>query len=631
MFNIFKKKKINTQAVKSFNEVVKTIDIFIRLSEWEKARMALAEIRNKEKKSLADLMIKIESEDKLFSEKEVIKQNKFYKKKLVSLDKLEETLIKTEKKFHDDIQNQKFKIRFKSIKTEIELLAGGKKHTEAMNLLQKFLEENKEKDIVIKFFNKEKKILLKKLEKHKGLEQEKIKRNAKSEAMNLIGENVNIEPKEKKKKKSSFFSELKEKINFYKKIKETIRKKKLLSEINILIDEDSKVKNDIAAKKLANIHRGLIKEITNDQMLGYELYGKILGADKISGDTFGFNENTSKYNFFLGDATGHGIRAGFIVTLLSRFFNKYVDKSSLSELTYEINNGLKQDLKNRNFITGVFFEILKNKIGTINFVGMGHEPMLIFRKKENTIEKVIPGGLAAGIRMIKNKEDIKTKELNLGDEDILIIYSDGMTDSKNPEGSFYGIDRLKDSFFNIASGGSDIKNIYDFLINDIQLFRGGSSFDDDVSILMIKRNFLKDIVREPSEYLDDLSKKEGLKRNDVKKMEGKTKEEINVILESIKKEKETKKIIKILENLYFTGEILKLKQEAIRFIKAGYIHKKINYYLKKAIDNEKGYKIDQKNQRIDSKYTVLMELYKKGDYKTVMQEVEDIIAQDGNI
>ncbi len=631
MFNIFKKKKINTQAVKSFNEVVKTIDIFIRLSEWEKARMALAEIRNKEKKSLADLMIKIESEDKLFSEKEVIKQNKFYKKKLVSLDKLEETLIKTEKKFHDDIQNQKFKIRFKSIKTEIELLAWGKKHTEAMNLLQKFLEENKEKDIVIKFFNKEKKILLKKLEKHKGLEQEKIKRNAKSEAMNLIWENVNIEPKEKKKKKSSFFSELKEKINFYKKIKETIRKKKLLSEINILIDEDSKVKNDIAAKKLANIHRWLIKEITNDQMLWYELYGKILWADKISWDTFWFNENTSKYNFFLWDATGHGIRAWFIVTLLSRFFNKYVDKSSLSELTYEINNGLKQDLKNRNFITWVFFEILKNKIGTINFVWMWHEPMLIFRKKENTIEKVIPGWLAAWIRMIKNKEDIKTKELNLGDEDILIIYSDWMTDSKNPEGSFYWIDRLKDSFFNIASGGSDIKNIYDFLINDIQLFRGWSSFDDDVSILMIKRNFLKDIVREPSEYLDDLSKKEWLKRNDVKKMEWKTKEEINVILESIKKEKETKKIIKILENLYFTWEILKLKQEAIRFIKAWYIHKKINYYLKKAIDNEKGYKIDQKNQRIDSKYTVLMELYKKWDYKTVMQEVEDIIAQDWNI
>jgi hypothetical protein len=48
---------------------------------------------------------------------------------------------------------------------------------------------------------------------------------------------------------------LKSKINFYKKIKERIRKKKLLDEINLLIEEDSKVKNDIAARKLANIHK----------------------------------------------------------------------------------------------------------------------------------------------------------------------------------------------------------------------------------------------------------------------------------------------------------------------------------------------------------------------------------------
>jgi hypothetical protein len=74
-----------------------------------------------------------------------------------------------------------------------------------------------------------------------------------------------------------------------------------------------------------------------------------------------------------------------------------------------------------------------------------------------------------------------------------------------------------------------------------------------------------------------------------------------------------------------------LKQEAIRYIKQWYIHKKINLYLKKAIDNETKYKVDQKNQKMSSKYLVLTELYKKWDYQTVVNEIEEIISQDGNI
>ena len=122
MFKIFRKKNVDPQTIKNFNEVLKTIDIFIRLSEWEKARMALKEIRIKEKQSLTDLMVKIEKEDKIFGEKEVDKQNKICKKKLVRLDKLEDLLIKNESKLRKEMEKKKFQIRFKTIKHEIETL-----------------------------------------------------------------------------------------------------------------------------------------------------------------------------------------------------------------------------------------------------------------------------------------------------------------------------------------------------------------------------------------------------------------------------------------------------------------------------------------------------------------------------
>jgi hypothetical protein len=86
-----------------------------------------------------------------------------------------------------------------------------------------------------------------------------------------------------------------------------------------------------------------------------------------------------------------------------------------------------------------------------------------------------------------------------------------------------------------------------------------------------------------------------------------------------------------LENLYYTWEILKLKQESIKYIKAGFIDKKINFYLKKAIDNEKRYKIEQKESKIRNRYNVIEELFKKWDYDTVINEAEDIISKDWNI
>jgi hypothetical protein len=147
----------------------------------------------------------------------------------------------------------------------------------------------------------------------------------------------------------------------------------------------------------------------------------------------------------------------------------------------------------------------------------------------------------------------------------------------------------------------------------------------------MKRNTDKDILDRSSSYLKDLSIREWLSRKHVQELEWNTKEEIEVKLQTIRKEKKLKLVIDNLEKLYITWEILKLKQEAIRYIKEWYIHKKINRYLKKAITNERQYKIDLKSQKMKSKYVVLKELLRKWDYNTVIKEANEIIASDWNI
>jgi serine phosphatase RsbU (regulator of sigma subunit) len=632
MFGFKKKTQVDETKIQSYKDAVEAVEIFMQIYEWEKSRNALFEIKSKEKSSLDELIQKIDSEDSLQAEHEKAKLMIDYKKKEKQLAKLEVELNVKEEKYKDASEKEKFKVRFQKIKDEIENLISNKRAVDAMGLLQKFLEENTENSVVIKFFNKEKKNIHQHIEKQRSIEERKFKDNAKMQAMKLIWNSVNLEPEEEsnEQKKLSWFAKFKAKMNFYKRIKDKARKKKLLDEINILIDADSQVKQDLAEEKLENIHKGLIKEISNKNIIWYDLYGKILWSDKISWDTFGFHEGTTKYNFFLWDATGHGIRAWFIVTLLSRLFNEHVSKP-IDELAMEINNGLKQDLKSRNFITWIFFEVFKSKVDTLRFVWMWHEPMLVYREDTKLVESIIPGWLAGWIRLIKEKADVKIKDIEMKSNDIILMYSDGIIENKNSEWDFYWLGRLKIAFEKISSVEKDITKIYEYLVNDVQLFKWWSSFEDDVSVLVIKRDTDKDIITENSDYLQDITLKKGLTKKQVKKLEWKTKDEVELELEKIKKDKDTERILKILESLYYTWEILKLKQEAIRYIKQWYIHKKINLYLKKAIDNETKYKVDQKNQKMSSKYLVLTELYKKWDYQTVVNEIEEIISQDGNI
>ncbi|MDD3793380.1 MAG: SpoIIE family protein phosphatase [Candidatus Gracilibacteria bacterium] len=631
MFNFFKKnKKIDITKVSEFSEAIKVIKTFIALSDWENAKLATEEVLSKEKDALNNFLEKISLEGKTQKNNKIIeKERASFKNKEQTIYKLRDKINVLEDKYIKIVEKERFKIRFTKIRSEIDSLIGTKRSDVALNLLQKFLEENKENSIVIKFYNEQKKKIQISIEKQRKEEQEKLRKNAKNEAMQLIGETGKIDKNENETENKSILSILKKKLNFYKNLKENIKRKKLLDEINLLIEEESRVNEEIAEKKLENIHKGLVKEITNQKIIGYDLYGKILGADKISGDTFGLEESKEKYNFFIGDATGHGIRAGFIITLMNKLFKDNLNKD-LDELTIEINNGLKQDLQSRNFVTSILYEIIKDT-NKIRYVGMGHEPMLIYRKKEKKVEKIIPGGLAAGIRLIKDKNHVKTRELALNDGDILLTYSDGIIESKSIDGKYYGIDRLEESFKIVCQYENNIKYIYDYLINDAKIFKGGSNFEDDVSIIILKRDITKDIVKEDDNYLENLKIKEKLDNAELRTLRGKNREEIEKELEKIRRKKEIKRLIKILENLYYTGEILKLKEEATRFIKEGYIDPKINFYLRKAISNEKRYKVDQKNQKMQVKYNILMELYKKGDYSTVISEVEDIIAKDGNI
>lgn len=636
MFGFWNKnKKIDTWEIKQFNDAIRTIKSFIVLSEWPKARKAIEEIEQKENewlnKAIEEIKIRLEDKpDRIEIEKS--KYVKIFQKRQKEIIKLKNSLSKLEIEYTKRIAKERFKIRFQKIKNEITNLIWNDRSIDAMTLLKRFLEENKENWIVIDFYNSEKKKVIASIEKQRKKEQEKIKHDAKKEALSLIWRDIkikNFDEEESEEKKEWFFGIINKSIKFSKELKEKRRLKKIQDEVLLMIEEWNKVDDDIKLKKLENVHKWLTKELNNKDMIWYDIYWKILWADKISGDTFWLEETKDDYIFFIWDATGHGIRAWFIITILNKTLRENI-KKAFNEIVFLINNWLKQDLNSRNFITGIFYKIKKEN-NTIEYIGMGHEPMLIYRKKTNTVEKLIAGWIAGWIRIIKNIEDVKTKSLELEQWDIVMVFSDWIIENKWINWDYYWIEKLIEAFSTAASNQDDIKVIYDFILNDVKLFKWSWLFNDDATMVFLRRNEEKDIVKEDDEYIEDIKNREWLWKKELKQFKWKNKEEIEKEVEKLRRKKETDRVVKSLQNLWYTWEVLRVKEEAIRFIKKWFIDEKINYYLKKAMDNEKIYKVKQKNQKLSIKYTILNELLKKWDTKTVISEIEDIIAKDGNV
>lgn len=627
MINIFVwfSKNIEAKDIKNINEATKLIKKLILLKKRDECFLWVNELKEKEIKSYNNY-IKNNKDNEKIKNKNLRKFNYVIKK----LDNLNNDIKKEKEKNDSIIRENNERNLIKKLKIEINNLIKDKKINEANQILLKLFNDFSTKPNIVRFYNSERKKILNLLEKEKNKKIKSIRQNTYKEAQQLIWEII-VENRNKNDIKKSFFIKILNPINSYKNFKQKIKRKKLIDEVTYMIKENDQSKNDILNLKMANIHKWLIKEVkSSKKMPWYEIYWRILWNEKVSWDVIWLTENKKNSNFFFWDATWHWIKAGFMVSLLTQKYNELCKKVSLDKLAFEINNRLKQDLQSWNFITWVIFEVENNNLNKLKYVWMWHEPMFLYRNEEKETIKVIPWWLAAWIRKFKDITKVIVKELEFWNNDIILTYSDWINEAKNSDWEMYWFPRLQKNFNDICKITTDLKKIYQYLIDTLIDFTNSHSFYDDVSIMLIKRESNRDIIDDKEKIVEILTK-EWLEKNKINRIKWKTKEEINKEVNRMKKEKDLKNILKVLDWHYMTWEIPKLKQECIQHIKNWFIDKKINKYLKIALEKENWYKINQKNKKIINKLNMLEELYKRGEYEGVINECSNIISKDWNI
>lgn len=220
-------------------------------------------------------------------------------------------------------------------------------------------------------------------------------------------------------------------------------------------------------------------------MSGLEVTAKTRPASEIGGDSFCFYNKNNNNFFYIGDSTGHGIPAGIVMVMVAALLDTFLSiEGDLVEAMVKLNQYLKPHLKPTMFMTMALFK-WEPESHRLKWVGGGHEYIVVIRNKTGKAELIPVGGLAIGM-IPDNRKFVTVTELQLEENDIVILYTDGIIESKNITGEFYGLERLKLFLEEHCSAETRTQTLFEQIAIDVGRFMEGQAQLDDMTLIVLK-------------------------------------------------------------------------------------------------------------------------------------------------
>jgi sigma-B regulation protein RsbU (phosphoserine phosphatase) len=225
---------------------------------------------------------------------------------------------------------------------------------------------------------------------------------------------------------------------------------------------------------------------------GIELDAQYLPSAQVGGDFYDFYKlSSTKFGVCVADVSGKGVPASLLMAICQTNLRHFVHKSSQpSVILKNLNQQLEQRIRQDMFIT-LFFAIVDTKNKKITYSRAGHEPGLILKattddKNGSRVEELRGGGMAVGMVPCEIFDEmIEDHETNFENGDCLFLYTDGVTEATNDEGTEFGIKNLEN--FVTTNSSLSPKKINRKLISKLDSFSSTQFERDDITLLTIKK------------------------------------------------------------------------------------------------------------------------------------------------
>ncbi len=219
---------------------------------------------------------------------------------------------------------------------------------------------------------------------------------------------------------------------------------------------------------------------------GFDIAGICIPAEEVGGDYYDYIElGDGKIGIAVGDVSGKGVPAAIYMTLVKGVIqSQAVEMTSPAELLVKVNNLMYQSIDRGAFVS-MIFAVLDSRTNKLTFSRAGHNPALLYRHKECSLDWIRPEGIALGLEKGDVFLDvIRDEEIVLQKDDMFILYTDGFIEAMNQDRIEYGEDRFLQTIQKNAHLSS--KALIDMVCQEVKRFADDHPQHDDMTMVSVK-------------------------------------------------------------------------------------------------------------------------------------------------
>lgn len=245
------------------------------------------------------------------------------------------------------------------------------------------------------------------------------------------------------------------------------------------LEQFAKLEHEL--KVASDIQKSMLPRSIPD-LEGYEIYANLIPAKTVGGDFYEFIPlGDDSLAIAIGDVADKGVPAALFMAMVRSFLRAEVKPDVSPRKILELVNGHLLELNDKGIFVTILLGILNNKTHHFIYTRAGHElPVLI--DCHGSVKQVDKGkGQALGVFDLVILDE---QTINLSDNSIMVLYTDGVSDAINRQNQMFGLRRMIRTLCKMPD--QSVSNICDELFNSVQQHQKHLPQFDDMTIVALR-------------------------------------------------------------------------------------------------------------------------------------------------
>ena len=219
----------------------------------------------------------------------------------------------------------------------------------------------------------------------------------------------------------------------------------------------------------------------------FSLAARFQNANRVGGDYYDFIPiwGTDRWAVVIGDVMGKGVPAGLLMTMTRGMLRAEVLRQECpSRILQHLNRVMYVDLENSSRFVTLFYSELNPETRTLCYANAAHNPPLYWNAKKGELSTLDTPGMLIGLNPHSEYEQ---SCITLHSGDVVVYYTDGLTELSNGQDDRFGEDRLREATRWAVTHHRDPQIILDHIFSEVLAFAPkGQGINDDMTLIILQ-------------------------------------------------------------------------------------------------------------------------------------------------